>query len=108
MFTFFLYFDSLLMKLKLIARFNLNVLQIESRRILLFHEYKIDNFSYNKENENTRLKVDMEKPVRLVSVVGWWWWWWMVNKILVTVQTTDQNPLSLDWAWAWTLEWDLA
>ena len=29
MFTFFLYFDSLLMKLKLIVRFNLNFLQIE-------------------------------------------------------------------------------
>ena len=57
------------MKLKLIVRFNLNVLQIESRRILLFDEYKIDNFSYNKENENTRLKVYMEKPEKLVMVV---------------------------------------
>ena len=59
---------------------------------------------YNKENENTRLEVDMEKPVKLVMLVGCWWW--MVHKILVTVQTTGQNPLSLDWAW--TLEWDLA
>ena len=103
MFTFFLYFDSLLMKLKLIVRFNLNVLQIESRRISLFDEYKIDNFSYNKENENTRLAVVMEKPVKLGRGGGSWW---MVHKILVTVQTTGQNPLSLDWAW--TLEWDLA